>query len=49
MLLSLLSLLVSNLFLFLSVFGSEKKDKMILILVTFPVMFKSSILYISKL
>ena len=44
MLLSLLSLLVSNLFLFLSVFGSEKKDKMILVLV-----FKSSILYNSKL
>ena len=48
MLLSLLSLLVSNLFLFLSVFGSEKKNKMILVLVTFPVMFKSSILYNSK-
>ena len=49
MLLSFLSLLVSNLFLFLSVFGSEKKDKMILVLVTFHVMFKSSILYNSKL
>ena len=31
--------LISNLSIILSVFGSEKKDKIILVLVTFPVMF----------